>query len=324
MRYFLVFCLILLTSCALVKDEKDDSLNLNLEKGSGLFAIPLKPEKNNRYIDVYYYMPSQFNEETSVVMVIPGAGRNASDYRDSWIKSADRYNLLVLSPSYPKESYDFAAYHLGGVVDELELKNTKVERIDGRISKYRMSDEDIKFSFVKNKSDWIFGDFDLIFNSVESIIGRKQTSYDLFGHSAGGQILHRFAIFKPNSKANRIVAANSGFYTLPDASVRFPFGTDGTPASQKDIHRSFAKKLVVLLGESDDRTEKRGTMLHTLSADAQGLGRFERGNYFYSQSQKLAKSAKVPFNWQLKSVKDVGHDYIKMGVAAAELLYGKK
>ncbi len=46
--------------------------------------------------------------------------------------------------------------------------------------------------------------------------------------------------------------------------------------------------------------------------------------YFYSQSQRLAKSAKPPFNWQLKSVKGVGHDYRKMGVAAAELLYGKK
>jgi len=65
-------------------------------------------------------------------------------------------------------------------------------------------------------------------------------------------------------------------------------------------------------------------MLHTPNADAQGLGRFERGKYFYSQSQKLAKSAKAPFNWQLKPVKGVGHDHRKMGVAAAELLYGKK
>jgi hypothetical protein len=321
MRYLLVFFLTLLTSCTPVKDNR---LDLDLEKGSGFYVIPLGPENLKENIEIYYYMPPQFNGETSVMIVIPGAGRNANDYRDSWIESANKYNLLVLSPSYPEKSYDFAAYHLGGIVDELELKNPKVERVDGRISKYRMNDEDIQFSFVKNKLEWIFDDFDLIFSSVKPIIGNKQTNYDLFGHSAGGQILHRFAIFKSNSMANRIVAANSGFYTLPDASVRFPFGTDGTPVSQKDIQKSFASKLVVLLGESDDKTEKRGTMLHTLSADAQGLGRFERGRYFFSQSQELAKLAKTPIDWQLKSVEGVGHDYRKMGVAAAELLYGNK
>lgn len=321
MKYLLVLFLALLTNCALVKDDK---LDFNLGKGSGVYVIPLESENIQKSIEVYYYKPPQFNEDTSVVIVIPGAGRNASDYRDSWVKSADKYNLLVLSPSYPNESYDFAAYHLGGIVEELELKSPKIERVNGRISKYRMKDEDIKFSFTKNKSDWIFDDFDLIFSSVKPIIGSKQTNYDLFGHSAGGQILHRLAIFKPNSRANRIVAANSGFYTLPDASVRFPFGTDGTLVSQEKNQRPFANKLVILLGELDDETEKRGTMLHTLNADAQGLGRFERGKYFYKYSQQMAKSAKAPFHWQLKLVEGVGHDYKKMGVAAADLLYGQK
>jgi len=321
MRYLLVLFLVLLTSCTLLKA---DGIDLSLGKGSGIYVIPLESENIKEYIEVYYYMPPQFNDETSVIIIIPGSGRNASDYRDSWVKSADKYNLLVLSPSYPEESYDFAAYHLGGVVEGLELKNPEIVKVDGRISKYRISDEDIKFSFVKNKSDWIFDDFDLIFSSVKPIIGKGQTNYDVFGHSAGGQLLHRFAIFKPDSKANRIVAANSGFYTLPDASVSFPFGTDGTSVSQTTIHTSFAYKLVILLGELDDKSEKRGTMLHSPSADAQGLGRLERGKHFYSQSQNLAKSAKAPFNWQLKPVKGVGHDYKKMGEAAAELLYGKK
>ena len=302
---------------------KDDNVDLDIRIGSGFYTVPLGSKAIKESIKIHYYMPPQFNEETSVIIVIPGAGRNASDYRDSWIKSADKFNLLVLSPSYPKGRYGFSAYHLGGVVDALELKNPIIERVDGRITKYRMNDADIQFTFVEDKSDWIFDDFDSIFSSVKSIIGSKQTHYDLFGHSAGGQILHRLAVFKPSSKADRIVAANSGFYTLPDTSIRFPFGTNGTPLSQKDIHRSFTSELVVLLGESDDKNEKRGTMLHTSSADAQGLGRFERGKYFFSQSQELAKSMNAPFSWQLKSVKGVGHDYRKMGEAAADLLYNK-
>ena len=213
---------------------------------------------------------------------------------------------------------------MGGIVEQLELNNPDIEKVDGRISKYRMNDDDIEFSFVKTRSNWLFDDFDLIFTTMKSFLGTDQTNYDLFGHSAGGQILHRFAIFKPDSEANRIVAANSGFYTLPDTSADFPFGTKGTSITQNDINKSFANKLVILLGEYDDASEKRGTMLHTPSADAQGLGRFERGMYFYTHSQKMAKSSKRPFHWQLKLVEGVGHDYKKMGVVAAELLYGQK
>ncbi len=315
MRFFIVSYFIFFSGFL---EAKEKANHLTLEKGAGSYEFQLDSKKR---IDIFYYMPEKFNKDTSVIIIIPGAGRNANDYRDSWIQAAEKYNLLVLSPLYPANFYDFAAYHLGGVVSELKLNNPTVEKINGRISKYRMRDEDINFSFVNDKSDWIFDDFNKIFSSVESIIGEKQISYDLFGHSAGGQILHRYAIFKPNSKANRIVAANSGFYTLPNVSIKYPFGTSGTPLAKNDINKSFSKRLIVLLGESDNKNEKRGTMLHTPNSDKQGLGRFERGTYFYNESEKLAQSAKVTFNWQLKPVKGVGHDYRKMGEAAAKILY---
>lgn len=321
MRFIIVTFLLFFTGHVFSQEE---NVLQNLGQGASSYKLQLGSRDSKFSIDIFYYVPKGFSEDTSVIIVIPGAGRNANDYRDSWIKNAEKYNLLVLSPSYPTKYFDFAAYHLGGVVNQLELKNPKIERIDGRISKYRMNDEDITFSFVTDNSLWIFDDFDEIFSSVKPILGAKQTGYDLFGHSAGGQILHRFAIFKKNSKANRIVAANSGFYTLPDLTSNFPFGTSGTPLSEFDINESFSNQLIVLLGESDNVNEKRGTMLHTPISDSQGLGRYERGTYFYSNSEKMAQSAKAKFNWKMKSVANVGHDYIKMGDAAARLLYGEK
>ena len=44
----------------------------------------------------------------------------------------------------------------------------------------------------------------------------------MFGHSAGAQILHRMVLFAPGSRADRIVAANSGFYTLADPDQALP------------------------------------------------------------------------------------------------------
>ena len=48
----------------------------------------------------------------------------------------------------------------------------------------------------------------------------------MFGHSAGGQVLHRLAIFRPNNKADRILASNSGWYTIPTITNIFPTGLE--------------------------------------------------------------------------------------------------
>lgn len=292
---------------------------------SGSFPVPLSKE-GGEDIQIFYYKPTAFNKNTAVIIVVPGSGRNASEYRDSWKESAEKYNLLVLSPQYPKEKYDFAAYHLGGLVNNLKMENAQLQK-DGedgeRVAKYRLKDEDISFSHVKNYDAWIFGDFDKIFQYAKFSAGLKAESFDVFGHSAGGQILHRFALFNKASKVRYIVAANSGFYTLPIKNNDFPYGLKGTEYSYDQMEKAFSKKLIVLLGQKDDQNETRGTMLHTPSADLQGLGRFERGVYFYRTSEMIAKTIGVPLNWRMELVKDVGHDYKSMGQAAAALLYAK-
>ncbi|AWB69245.1 hypothetical protein C2869_22365 (plasmid) [Saccharobesus litoralis] len=295
----------------------------NLAQGSGSYQLEISTTSPNRQIEVHYYKPQIFNSQTTVIIVVAGAGRNANDYRDSWIAHAEKYNLLVLSPAYPQQQYDFAAYHLGGIVTQLKFKQPKVEKHNGRITKYRLKDQDISFTIENDRAKWLFDDFDALFNSVKPLLGAKQTGYDLFGHSAGGQILHRYALFKYGSQANRIVAANSGFYTLPDLTLPFPWGLLTTNISQQDVNSAFSKSLFVLLGEADNVNETRGTLLHTPNTDQQGLGRLERGTYFYEHSQKQAKMAKAVFNWQKILVPDVGHDYKLMGNAAAKLLYGQ-
>lgn len=291
---------------------------LALNPGSGNYLLQGRPTGSDKTIRVFYHKPEGFHVDSPILLVIPGAGRNAWSYRDNWISTSERYGVLILSPEFAERHYDFAAYHLGGVVTNFDYRNAQVSE---RPNRYRLKDEDILFDVVDEPERWTFKDLDRIFNSAVAATGSQRTRYDIFGHSAGGQMLHRLAIFLPNSNADRIIAANSGSYTLPVHDVGLPFGLKDTPITEDDLTRSFAANLVLLIGEEDNEQEMRGTMLHTPLVDQQGLGRLSRGQYFYRVSRERARELSVPFNWQLEIVEGVGHDNRAMGKAAALILY---
>jgi len=146
-------------------------------------------------------------------------------------------------------------------------------------------------------------------------------TYDLFGHSAGGQIAHRLALFSSNHNAKRILAANSGWYTVPTDEEDFPVGLKNSGIRSKQIN--FTKKLVLFIGEKDNANETRGELRHTPELDKQGLHRLSRGRYFYRMATKMANESGSAFNWNLEIVPGIGHDYQKMSEAAADYLYRK-
>lgn len=157
---------------------------------------------------------------------------------------------------------------------------------------------------------------------VARAAGSTRKSYDLFGHSAGGQILHRLVLFHPNSRADRIVAANAGFYTLPDFDLRLPAGLKDTGVTQAALKKSFGAKLALLNGENDNGDHAGGIQLHTPIIDRQGLGRLARGQYFFRYGQERARAMNAAFNWTQETVPNVGHDFRRMSRAAARFLYG--
>ncbi|NQZ90274.1 MAG: hypothetical protein HRT54_22140 [Colwellia sp.] len=88
------------------------------------------------------------------------------------------------------------------------------------------------------------------------------------------------------------------------------------------MQQSLAKKLVVFLGEFDNKNETRGDLRKEPEINKQGTGRLERGKYFYQTAQLTSKKLAVKLSWQLVTVPDAGHSSTKMSIAAAEYLYG--
>ncbi|MBW3567766.1 MAG: hypothetical protein KY410_07395, partial [Proteobacteria bacterium] len=302
------------------------------------------------------HRPENFTRESPVMIVIPGAGRNGDDYRDAWIKASEQYGVLILSPGYSEIHYpEYWSYNLGNMPESVTVDIRM--QVDTNPEKWQFSDEvkrgaDLErlaqrsplmqqFALLAlsgmiadvdaeatgltvnpDRSAWIYSDFDRVFETARRALELETETYDLFGHSAGGQILHRFVLFHPDNRANRILAANAGWYTLPEFETAFPYGLENTGMNAEGIRSAFQSRLVVFLGENDDEHETRGSLRETPEANRQGPGRLQRGKFFFANAQAVARQLDAELRWKLEVVPGVGHDYRGMAVAAAEYLYG--
>lgn len=287
-----------------------DASHTMLHAGPGTFTIKAGPG-GTREVDVFYYRPRGLSERSPVLIVLPGAGRNAWDYRDHWVDAAERFGVMVLSPHYPESRYPrFWNYNLAGMITDVVIDQKARAMVDYRIT--------------TDRQQWLFDDMDRIFDEAVRATGLKTSRYDLFGHSAGGQFLHRFALFADeDTRADRILASNSGWYTVPDTDAHFPYGLVDAPIEGRQLASAFARRLVVFLGGSDDADETRGDLVHSPETDRQGLHRLTRGKHFHAQAAKVAASTRAVFNWTLIVVPGIGHDPKGMSEAAASYLYGE-
>ena len=286
--------------------ETESNLVVNeieINEGSGAFLIEGGYDKEKTIL-VHYHRPKNFSSDSKVILVLPGAGRNGDDYRDAWKDASEKYNVLVLAPEYSEEHYpEFWSYNLAGMIYDVDVTTRD-------------------FKINHDPKQWLFGDFDRIFDAVRKALELSSDSYDMFGHSAGGQLLHRLAIFRPNTKADRILASNSGWYTVPTKSDHFPTGLKSLDKSLQTV--DFSNKLVLFLGEKDNASETRGHLNRSPELDKQGLHRLARGTYFFNESKKIADSLNAEFNWELEIIPNIGHDYLEMSAQAAKYLYQNK
>ncbi len=316
-RFLLAGVVGLLGACASAPSDPAPAVVIGHGKGS--FTMAGGGRNAGQVITVHYYRPANFSPHSPVLIVLPGAGRNGDAYRDAWVGAADHAGVLIASPSYPESGYDAAGYQMGGIIENLQVGDPQP---GSTASSLYLRDEDLRFDVNSCREDWLFADFDRLFDLLRRATGSKQRQYDVFGHSAGGQLAARLALLHPGSRARRIVAANAGLYTLPDLVRPLPLGLAGLGVDEESLRRAFTADFTLLLGENDNDPDRGGSHIHTPLLDAQGRDRLSRGRSFFAFSAERAKELGTPFHWKLQTVPGVGHDFRGMSQAAAKLLYG--
>jgi poly(3-hydroxybutyrate) depolymerase len=267
----------------------------SIPAGESSFTFVDARGQPERPLTVYTYRPARCDAKCPLVIVLHGVSRDAANYRGFWEAAADRYGLVIAAPEFSRKAWPkAAAYNLGDVV-----------------------------AHPRDPSKWSYSAVEHLFDEIAG--GRA--GYVLFGHSAGGQFVHRMALFLPGCRATMMVAANPGWYTMPEwragrAADPFPYSLVGSPAGAGELKQAFARPFLLMQGTADvDEHDK--DLVHSPAADREGANRYRRGQAFFAAAQAAAKELDARFAWKRVDVPGVAHSGRLMSRAAAETLFGK-
>ncbi len=249
-------------------------------------------------IDVITYIPPNATKNTPLLIVVPGASRDAQRFHASWLDLAKKNHFSVLTIGAKKSFFpDEYSYNAGGVI------TPSGELVD--------------------ESKWLFTVIEHLFIDFKKRYGFTTKKFYLFGHSAGGGFVHRYLLFNPRAPIIKAVAANPAFVTLPDSDIRYPFGIKNAPISDKNIKSWVNMDLAIILGE-DDLGPRTKPLSNGPDARAQGPNCLARGKLLYNETKRKAEELKANFMWELITVPGVGHDNYNLAPFASIYLFGDK
>ena len=247
----------------------------------------------DRPVKVYTYRPRQCDSNCPIVFVLAGHKRDASQYRAYWELASDRWGFIVIAPEFlawPKA----AAYNLGDLAQQ------------------------------PDREKWAFSAIEHLFDEVRV----DQKDYRIFGHSAGGQFVQRMLLFRPDNRAAVMVAANPGWYTMPEwrkekIADPFPYSAVASRAGENEIRQALAKRFVLMVGEADVDPDDEGTMQQKPVLN-QGDSSIDRGETFIKTATEVAHDLGVKLAWELVELPAGTRDAENISKAAAQMLYTRK
>jgi hypothetical protein len=238
--------------------------------------------------------PRAWHPGMPVLFVHHGVGRNGRDYRDYWLRHVDPGAMLAIAIEFPEASFpQYLCYNFGNL-----------HAADGTPNPRRQ---------------WTFGIDTKLFDTLRTQGITTTSRYGLFGHSAGGQYVHRMLSFGYRDQVAVAVSANAGTYAMPDLTTAWPWGLGTTEVTADDLRTLLSFPLTVMAGTADTKTTGRFFPGGPKSLK-QGPTRHARAHTYLRTGQQAAADLGVGLAWRVIDVPDVGHDGRRMSDAAAPLI----
>ncbi len=228
---------------------------------------------------VYYLcLPRELRADAPVLVCVHGISRNAKEHMWHLAPRGRERGVVVIAPVFPPA--EFPDY----------------QRL-GRAGRGRRADLALRG----------------ILAEVRRRAGVTGDRIHLFGHSGGGQFVHRYVMAYPAEVARFVVSA-AGWYTQPDPDRRYPLGIGPDPLlPDLDFDPDAFLRVAgcVLVGERDTR---RGRTLRTAPpVDAtQGRTRIERAGRWTEAMNRAAARRGLPPPVDLHVLPLAGHRFAEV------------
>lgn len=220
-------------------------------------------------------------KDPSLLVVMHGKNRTAENYMKYARDLGTARCLLVVAPEFDSERFPSWRYQHGGIYHHGQ---------------------------VTPRSQWTGQLLLEMINRIRADEGRPDMPYSLIGHSAGGQILSRFAALHP-SHAQRIVIANPSSHMWPSLKTAAPYGFKGLPDASASLRRYLEAPVTIYIGREDTGTKDLDVREQAMK---QGQNRYERGLRVFAAARKTAQEHGWAFNWRLVEREGVAHEGRKM------------
>ncbi|HUN38724.1 MAG TPA: alpha/beta hydrolase [Acetobacteraceae bacterium] len=261
----------------------------------GAHSLPyIDPMFPDRPLVLHAARPRAFTQETPVLLVHHGVGRNGAAYRDYWLKLVDDAGVLAIAIEFSEASFpDYLRYHFGNLRNEDGTPNPRTQ--------------------------WTYGVDERLFLALQQQGVTACRRYGLFGHSAGGQFVHRMLSFGYRDYVAIAICANAGTYAMPDLDIAWPFGLGETELDAPALADLLRFPITVMAGTEDTKTTGRFFPKGPRSM-RQGGTRYERAHSYIRSGHHAAQALGTHCAWTVIDVPDVGHDGHGMSIAAAPVI----
>ena len=248
---------------------------------------------NKPDLDVFYHLPKTIDNDTKVLFVVHGNTRNADDYLNTWIRLTKDKNIAIFAPHFKRSSF-------------ISFNTLQMSTSSGKIR----TDTDL----------YLHNSIDTLFKYIKAKFKLNDKLYDIYGHSAGAQFVHRYLLMSDNPSVNKAVAANAGWYTFLNGAD-FPYGVKNPPISLTDsnVKKFLSTNLYILIGTIDIDVDS--SINKSKGAQKQGINRLQRAKNFFTYTESIVEQNNLEFKWKYQAVPGAPHSNKVMSRAAVLILF---
>ncbi len=220
------------------------------------------------------YVPSSGGERAPLVVSVHGVSRNADQHARLLSAYCEMYGTVLVAPVFRAEQHP------------------DYQRL-GRAGRGKRSDVAL----------------DMIVAETAMLTGCAAETFHLFGFSGGAQFAHRYAMAHPHRVAGAVIAA-AGWYTLPDATKRFPYGTrvsKDLPDLRFDAEEFLNVPMTVLVGAED--LNQSGFRRSRRLDREQGTNRVDRARRWVDAMKESAGAHHMESRVRFEAIENCGHSF---------------